>query len=413
MAGKRRLQGEGTFYKDEKRCQFVWKGYYQTPEGVQKRMVFKSKDRNKLQTKIKMWQERVKQGLTSDGNILLEAWIDKWLKSVKQSFKITTYTQYECLLRLYVKPRFGKRKINTLKVNEIQTFLTSLYNNKNNKGVSGKELSAKTVNHIRVALEACLTAAVDDCLIPFNPVRKTKKVKDVAGTAKVMIALDEEQLQKLVDVAKAGNYMPRKHCKKGTSIDIGQDFIKDNFAVAVELFIWTGMRLGELFGLHWSDVVLSKAPYIRVETNLTLKRIISTPKTDRSFRIVALDTDTAKTLKTWKLEQKKYAGRLGNLYDNSGGLVFTNSVGKAVEVNNFRRRQWSAIVAKAGLPKTFGIHQLRHSHVTWLLSQPGMSATVVAQRTGDSLQTIMKVYAHLLPGIQSVAVEAIEKKRRT
>lgn len=49
----------------------------------------------------------------------------------------------------------------------------------------------------------------------------------------------------------------------------------------------------------------------------------------------------------------------------------------------------------AGIP-VGTLHTLRHTHATDLLSN-GVPAHVAAARIGDTIETMLKVYAHLLP----------------
>ena len=54
-------------------------------------------------------------------------------------------------------------------------------------------------------------------------------------------------------------------------------------------------------------------------------------------------------------------------------------------------------------------HSLRHSHVTQLLKR-GVNVKVVSERIGHATTSLtMDVYAHVLPDMQTLAVDELEK----
>ena len=53
-------------------------------------------------------------------------------------------------------------------------------------------------------------------------------------------------------------------------------------------------------------------------------------------------------------------------------------------------------------------HDLRHSHATQLLAR-GVHPKVVQERLGHAnVATLLRIYAHSLPGIQAAAVDAVQ-----
>jgi len=55
---------------------------------------------------------------------------------------------------------------------------------------------------------------------------------------------------------------------------------------------------------------------------------------------------------------------------------------------------------------TIRFHDVRHSHATALLLA-GVPVQVAAERIGDDPGTMLRVYAHVLPGQQRQAAEAV------
>ncbi|MGX7091567.1 tyrosine-type recombinase/integrase [Hutsoniella sourekii] len=80
------------------------------------------------------------------------------------------------------------------------------------------------------------------------------------------------------------------------------------------LFIYSGMRSGELRALTWSDVDFENNE-ININKTLSIgegyKMVIQTPKSKASQRVITLDKDTMLILKSWKLEQQQLFLKLG------------------------------------------------------------------------------------------------------
>jgi hypothetical protein len=60
--------------------------------------------------------------------------------------------------------------------------------------------------------------------------------------------------------------------------------------------------------------------------------------------------------------------------------------------------------------KRIRVHDLRHSHVAYLIEQ-GFSPVVIAERLGHESISITLNYAHLYPSKQLEIIETIEKER--
>ena len=63
---------------------------------------------------------------------------------------------------------------------------------------------------------------------------------------------------------------------------------------------------------------------------------------------------------------------------------------------------------KAGLPK-IRFHDLRHTAATLLMSQ-GMPIKVASEMLGHAdISTTLRIYSHVLPGMQEQAAEAMDR----
>jgi integrase len=67
---------------------------------------------------------------------------------------------------------------------------------------------------------------------------------------------------------------------------------------------------------------------------------------------------------------------------------------------------FAEIKGRAGLPR-IGVHDLRHTHATFLLLD-GVPVTLVSKRLGHAKVSItLDTYSHILPGFEHRAVEII------
>lgn len=184
----------------------------------------------------------------------------------------------------------------------------------------------------------------------------------------------------------------------------------DRFEALYVLALTTGLREGELLGLHWKDVDLDRG---RLQVVATMQRdrinkgfTFSEPKTDRSRRPVILTATAIAALRRHRVAQAEERLRAGPLWEDDG-LVFANTVGKPVEAGNVLRRSFWPLLEKAGLPH-IRFHDLRHSAATLLMSK-GVHPKVVSEMLGHSKISItLDLYSHTVPAMHQEAAEAMD-----
>ncbi len=170
----------------------------------------------------------------------------------------------------------------------------------------------------------------------------------------------------------------------------------------------TGPRRGELVGLRSSDVDLDDQP-LRVRRAVAVvggELTVGRPKSQRSKRVVALDSGTLKALCEHAARQRErleFAGvPLKNdtpVFDNGvGGILHADALASA-----FRRA-----VNRVDVPK-IRMHDPRHTHASHVVAA-GEGMRVVRERLGHrSVSFTMDTYAHVMPGQQDHAA-ALEAK---
>jgi integrase len=177
-----------------------------------------------------------------------------------------------------------------------------------------------------------------------------------------------------------------------------------HFRPLVDFLVGTGARYGEAAGLWVQDLHLDAArPYVDIRAALKWRERKwkrGRPKTRSSIRRILLSPRLVEVLRPL------FAGKDFEEY------VFTMVEGKPLHHGNFRNRYWRPAVKAAGpeVPKKIRIHDLRHTHAAWLLSE-GVAAIVVAARLGhSSTTTTQDVYGHVTVEADDRAIDVMNDR---
>ncbi|WP_302187852.1 site-specific integrase [uncultured Lactobacillus sp.] len=176
------------------------------------------------------------------------------------------------------------------------------------------------------------------------------------------------------------------------------------------LLAFSGMRIGELIALEWSDVDFFRKT-VSINKTVTLdkagKYTIGSPKTASSNRKIMLDDETVNILKKWRAEQSRRIIYLGK---SKNDLVFPNEHGEhfmSATVMNWNKK----IAEKQGLRK-IGLHGFRHTHAS-LCFEAGLTMQDVKDRLGHSnISTTMDIYTHVTKSRKEESVQQLAKFMR-
>ncbi len=170
--------------------------------------------------------------------------------------------------------------------------------------------------------------------------------------------------------------------------------------------IGTGIRWGEAEALTVADVSYNTAagPTLRITKAAKwdasrAAREVGPTKTRKSRRTVALPREVVDVLEPLT-EGRKGSERL--FLAPRGGPLRHRTV----------YDEWKAAIGRAGLDPQPRIHDLRHTHVAWLIAA-GVPLPVIQVRLGhESIQTTVDRYGHLLPDLQRAAADAASMAMR-
>lgn len=171
--------------------------------------------------------------------------------------------------------------------------------------------------------------------------------------------------------------------------------------------LFTGMRLGELLALRWSDVDLdiSSLSIVRaLYKRHGVCRMIE-PKSTYSRRSIALSPVLASLLRRHRAEQQAERILLGNPVKD-GDLVFAHPDGSPLDPGTVTHT-FTKVIAEAGLHR-LRFHDLRHTHATLML-KAGVHPKIVQERLGHgSIAVTLDIYSHVVSGLQEVAAQRFE-----
>ncbi len=158
----------------------------------------------------------------------------------------------------------------------------------------------------------------------------------------------------------------------------------------ITLAVHTGLRWGELVALRVGDLnLVTRTLSVRraLKRDDTGQWVFGPPKTARSRRAISLAPALV------DLMRPHLVGR------QPDELVFFNGFGNPIRQNNFYGRRWQPAVRLArtrGLTKSPRFHDLRHTHVAWLVAG-NTPLPKIQQRLGhESIKTTIDVYGGLL-----------------
>ena len=164
----------------------------------------------------------------------------------------------------------------------------------------------------------------------------------------------------------------------------------------------TGMRRGEVLGLRWEDVDLeAQSLYIRQTRVMTgYEPLLSTPKTRRGKRLVALDPATTVALKENRRRQRLERLAAGCPWLKTG-YVFTREDGEPYHPERVSKLFLQG-AKKVGLPR-IRLHDLRHTYATLALGA-GVHPKIVSERLGHAnIGITLDCYSHCLPALSEEA----------
>ncbi len=317
--------------------------------------------------------------------LTLNEWFEEWFESykvprIKQSSIFPMRSKYNSTFGRLL----GEKKVTDIRNIDIQNAINIL------------EKEGRAMSSIRDALgrvRDCLEAAKHNRIISENPCFQIVLLAEKKSAERRFLT-EQEQVLFLQAVENS--------------------WYKEMFYI---MFL-TGMRVGEVGGLQWSDVDFeNRCIYINHSLSCNyekgIKKIyLSTPKTSNSYRKIPFMGEAEEMFLSQKKKQRKLMKELGARYRNNealGDLVFVTSMGSPVarhsvekeckkvvkaineaERFNSMREQREPVIFEDVCP-----HEIRHTFCSRCFERD-MQPKVVQKLMGHgNYTTTIEIYTHV------------------
>lgn len=264
-----------------------------------------------------------------------------------------------------IEPTIGWRTVGEIEYNHLEQLITEWKT----------KYSPKTIANTFNLVSAGLNRAVRHGAIPASPATGVRLPKVRGRQGRMLSRTEAERLVGSMD---------------------------QFFRPLVLTLVWTGLRWGEMEALTVADYErINGTPYITVnkaakdKKDKTGGRVIGEPKTATSYRTIAVPPEASHSID--KLVEQR---------DSDGDLIFVSKRGNQLWNPSWRSNYWLDACDRAGL-SPLRIHDLRHTHASWLIKS-GLDLLTVQRRLGhSSIKVTVDRYGHLRPDAGEATLTAL------
>lgn len=232
-------------------------------------------------------------------------WLDEWFRNyIQPSSKIKTCERYSEIIEKHLKVKLGEYELDELTPLVLQRYVTELMQSGNI--VTGKGLAANSVNGIITVIQNSLKLAYTLGELKEYTADKIKRPKTKEKEVSCLTLTEQKKIEQAVLTSKKPKLF------------------------GIVLCLYSGLRIGELLALEWSDIDFNKGTITVNKTchdgrdeNGKLCRITDTPKTTSSKRTIPIPRQLLPLLK----EHKK----------KSNSQYVVSSDGHGITVRSYQR----------------------------------------------------------------------------
>ncbi len=332
--------------------------------------------RQAAETMTKLQAEVLEDEFIDLASLTYGSYMEQWFEERKNHLQKSTFETQYIYFKNHIKPRLGHFRIQEINPLHIQKFINDL--------VRENDYSEHTIHLVYRIVSAS-----------FKKAKIIKLVKDNPALGVTLPKIRKKEM-KLWSLEEVNHFISEaKKVKRITRCHIG-------FLIT----ILTGIRQGEVLALRWKDIDLDKQIiYIR-QTLTQAARIKNGAKNDSSIRSIHISDSLITELKTHRkriLEEKLQHGQAYDDFD----LVICTRTGKPIIPRNFRKEFYN-LSEKINMPK-IRFHDLRHTHATILIQQ-NVNVKLISERLGHSeIGTTLDTYSHVLPNMQKIVSDELNK----
>ena len=315
------------------------------------------------------------------GTMLFADYMEHWLKIIKGSVEITTYSSYATNVTKKIVPYFREKNLTLagLQAKHLQAFYLHEL----------ETISASSVQREHANIHKALKYAVQLDLIPYNPADRVERPKAQKHVSTYYTAEEMEQFLE---------------CSKDHKL-----------ALLFQMTAFYGLRRSEVIGLRWDNIDFDSNIFTirHVVTQVTVDGTPTLVQADRaktksSVRSLPLVVGIRERLENLKAQQEKNREICGDCYNPDFlGYVFVDEMGNLYKPNMVSDA-FQALLKKHGLRK-IRFHDIRHSCASLLLKN-GVNLKLIQEWLGHSdIGTTMNIYAHLDTTAKDVSAAAMSQ----
>lgn len=366
MATKK-ANGEGSI----NRYKNGWRGTITVGRDMKGKLIrkqFYGKTKKEVIGKIDSYKSDLVKGLDfHNDNYNVKDFLLYWLNDYKKvELADSTFNLYSTFINKYLIPAIGNIKLKDLKPHHIQSFY--------NKSIENGDMSVSYVHKIHKMLKSAIYYAHNHSYIMHIPVKNISLPKP--KEKKQIRAFTEEEQQILL-----------------------KEFNNHKYGLLFKLTLGTGLRLGEVIALRWSDInsnilTVSKMMKRSYSENKEIW-IEGCVKTQSSNRDIPIPLNILKELNLLKNTK--------NILDDE--YIFVDSNGKPFK-NDTIRKSFSILLNNLKIENA-SFHTLRHTYATRLFENKVPLKTVSILLGHADINITANVYTHVLDNEKLKAVDAI------
>lgn len=294
--------------------------------------------------------------------MLYKEWLSNWLENyVQPSAKQRTYTRYKEIVEQHIIMQLGELDLSEITPYVLQCYVTELLKSGNLR--TGKGLSPNSVNSIITVIQNTLKTAYSLGIVSEYTGDKIKRPRTSEKKVECFSMSEQKKIEQYILNDENTRFF------------------------GVLLCLYTGLRIGELLALEWSDIDMSKGE-LRVnktchygkDENDVFGRITDIPKTQSSIRTIPIPRQLMPHLR-----EVKKKSRSTHIVSNGENLISIRSY----------QRSFSTLLKKLNIQHR-GFHSLRHTFATRAL-ECGMDVKTLSEILGHKNPTVtLNRYAHSL-----------------
>jgi integrase len=371
VSHSRRSNGEGSVYRT---AEGRWRASLMLthPDGLRRvRRVVSGRSRAEVVRKLDALKREGAAGWASGDST--GDYLEHWIEAVRPRLRPATHREYARHVRGYLAP-LADVPLTALTPGHVERLLA---------GMLERGLSPMTAAHARATLRRALHDAQRDGLVSRNVAGLARPPR---VTRQEMHPLTAPQVRGLIEATR-----------------------DDPLGPVWALAVGSGLRLGEMLGLTWTDIDLDTGQLV---VRRAMARAadggwsLAEPKTSRSRRTVMLPAIAHEALRRRRAQQDADQQAAGTAWQDRGGLVFTDAVGRPLRPPDVSD-EWRRTRRRVGV--TCRLHDLRHTAATLMLGA-GVPLKVVSDALGHSTIAITAdTYAHVTPELRREAAAAMDR----